>query len=642
MSELYSGKEGTTHLVMGNEAIARGALEAGISVATGYPGTPSSEIIEGLAEVAAEAGIYTEWSVNEKVALEVAAAASFAELRAIAVMKQNGVNVAADFILHLVLSGTRGGLVLVSCEDPGYLSSQNEGDSRTFARLNEIPLLEPGDFQEAKDMTKWGIELSEQIGNLVLLRSVTRMSHASGDITFGAVPTKRAEARFRHEGAMLDPKEGPMLSLGLRHPDVQEKLKQAVTLFEDSPFNTYEGPEEPELLLITSSACNLYSREAVAVLGVGDRVGLLKMGTTWPLPPELMKKNLSRCGKILVVEEVLPFLEDNVKILAAEMAPEIGIKHFYGKKSGHIPSVGELNPDLVIEALSALLDLSYESAPPEFREKAAALAASKVPPRRLTFCPGCPHRASFWSIHNALELDGRGGFMCGDVGCYTLAIMPTGFSTLRTAHSMGSGSGLASGFAKLKQFGMDQPVLAACGDSTFFHAAIPALINAVHNEADFTLVLLDNSGTAMTGFQPHPGLKISAMTNDAPALDIEAICKSLGARVEVCDPFELTQTRETLNELMDDEKGTKVLILRQKCALSPERKADRPYEMSVDTPACRGEDCGCNRLCTRIFRCPGLIWDDAAQAARIDEVICVGCGVCADICPQKAISKQEA
>ena len=173
---------------MGNEAIARGALEAGISVATGYPGTPSSEVIEKLSEVAGEAGIYTEWSVNEKVALEVAAAASFAELRAIAVMKQNGVNVAADFILHLVLSGTRGGLVLVSCEDPGFLSSQNEGDSRTFARLNEIPLLEPGDFQEAKDMTKWGLELSEQIGNLVLLRSVTRMSHASGDITFGPVP----------------------------------------------------------------------------------------------------------------------------------------------------------------------------------------------------------------------------------------------------------------------------------------------------------------------------------------------------------------------------------------------------------------------------------------------------------------------
>jgi len=640
MSELYNGKEGTKHLVMGNEAIARGALEAGISVASAYPGTPSSEVIERLADVAVEAGIYTEWSVNEKVALEVAAAASFAELRAIAVMKQNGVNVAADFLLHLVLSGTRGGLVLVACEDPGFLCSMNEGDSRTFAQLNEIPLLEPGDFQEAKDMTKWALELSEQISNVVLLRSVTRMSHASGDITFGPIPDKRPQARFRHEGAFFS-KEGPVASFGGAHLIVQQKLKMAVALFEDSPFNSYEGPENPELLLITSSACNLYSREAIKVLGIEDRVGLLKIGTTWPLPPELIKKNLSRTDHILVVEEVLPFLEDNVKILAAEMAPEIGIKHFYGKKAGQIPSVGELNPDLVITALTGILDLSYEPVPSNFKERADALAASKAPPRGVTFCPGCPHRASFWSIHNALELDGRHGFMCGDVGCYTLAIGPTGFSTLKTAHSMGSGSGLASGFAKLKQFGMDQPVLAACGDSTFFHAAIPALINAVHNEADFTMVLLDNSGTAMTGFQPHPGLEISAMSNDAPALDIATICESLGARVETCDPFDLTRTRETLNELMDDEKGTKVLILRQKCALSPDRKADRPYEMRVDTPACKGENCGCNRLCTRIFRCPGLVWDDTAEAARIDEVICVGCGVCADICPENAIAREQ-
>jgi indolepyruvate ferredoxin oxidoreductase alpha subunit len=424
------------------------------------------------------------------------------------------------------------------------------------------------------------------------------------------------------------------------HGLLQQKLKQVEVLFEDSPFNSYEGPEKPELLVITSSACSLYTREAIKVLELEGAAGVLKLGTTWPLPPKLLKENLSRTDRILVVEEVLPFLEDNVKILAAEMAPEIGIKHFYGKKSGHIPSVGELNPDLVITALTDLLNVSYEPIPSNFREQAAALSLSKAPPRGLTFCPGCPHRASFWSIHNALELDGRHGFMCGDVGCYTLAMGPTGFSTLKTAHSMGSGSGLASGFAKLKQFGMDQPVLAACGDSTFFHAAIPALINAVHNKADFTMVLLDNSGTAMTGFQPHPGLTISAMADDVPALDIVAICKSLGARVEVCDPFDLSKTRETLNDLMDDEEGAKVLILKQKCALSPDRKAVRPFEMSVDANECRGENCGCNRLCTRIFRCPGLLWDAAAQAACIDEVICVGCGVCADICPQQAISKQ--
>jgi len=642
MANIYNGKEGQTYLMMGNDAIARGALEAGVSVVSGYPGTPSSEIIERLSEVAHEAGIYTEWSVNEKVALEVAAAASFAELRSMAVMKQNGVNVAADFLLHLVLSGTRGGMVLVSCEDPGYLSSQNEGDSRTFAKLNEIPLLEPGDFQEAKDMTLWAFELSEKIKNIVFLRSVTRMSHASGDITFGLLPTIKPVAQFRHTRTTLPPGiEGPMAAFGALHRVTQTKLKQAVALFEDSPFNTYEGPDIPELLIITASACSLYSREAIQLLNIGARVGLLKMGTTWPLPPNLMKKYLSLTGKILIVEEVTPFLEDNVKIMAAELAPEIGIKYFYGKTSGHIPSFGELNPDIVIAALAKLLNVSYTPVADDFRKKADALSLVKAPPRGLTFCPGCPHRASFWSIHNALELDGRKGFVCGDVGCYTMAVGPTGFNTLKTAHSMGSGSGLASGFAKLKQFGMDQPVLSVCGDSTFFHAAIPALINAVHNQSDFTMVVLDNGGTAMTGFQSHPGLTENAMKDEVPALDIAAICKSIGARVETRDPFDLKETQQALNELLEYEKGTKVLILRQKCALSPERKASKPYTMQVDIARCRGEDCGCNRLCTRIFRCPGLIWDETQGKSRIDEVICVGCGVCADICPQSAIIREE-
>jgi len=642
MANIYNGKAGENYLMMGNDAIARGALEAGVSVVSGYPGTPSSEIIERLSEIANEAGIYTEWSVNEKVALEVAAAASFAELRSMAVMKQNGVNVAADFLLHLVLSGTRGGMVLVSCEDPGYLSSQNEGDSRTFAKLNEIPLLEPGDFQEAKEMTRWAFELSEKIKNIVFLRSVTRMSHASGDITFGSLPGIKPVARFRHTRGNLGPGlEGPMAAFGALHRLTQMKLKQAIGLFEESPFNTYEGPEKPEVLVITCSAGTLYSREAIQILGIDDRAGLLKLGTTWPLPPKLMKQYLSLTDKILIVEEVTPFLEDNVKIIAAELAPDIGIKYFYGKASGHIPSFGELNPDVVINALAKLLNVAYEPVSEGFKQKVQALSLVKAPPRGLTFCPGCPHRASFWSIHNALELDGRHGFVCGDVGCYTMAAGPTGFGTLKTAHSMGSGSGIASGFAKLKQFGMDQPVLSVCGDSTFFHAAIPALVNAVHNKADFTMVVLDNSGTAMTGFQSHPGLTENAMKDEVPALDIVKICESMGAKVETSNPFDLKVTREKLNTLLEYEKGAKVLVLKQPCALSPERKAKRPYEMRVDAALCKGENCGCNRLCTRVFRCPGLIWDEAQGVSQIDEVICVGCGVCSDICPQSAIVRTE-
>jgi indolepyruvate ferredoxin oxidoreductase alpha subunit len=220
-----------------------------------------------------------------------------------------------------------------------------------------------------------------------------------------------------------------------------------------------------------------------------------------------------------------------------------------------------------------------------------------------------------------------------------MAVLPSGFSTLKTLHAMGSGTGVASGFGKLGQFGMDQPVVSVCGDSTFFHAAMPALANAIHHGSDITMVILDNSGTGMTGFQPHPGLPVDALGQQAPALDIEKICKAMGATVAVCDPFDLAHTQETLHKLLEEGRGVKVLITRRICALSPERKGKKQFDMKVDASVCLGENCGCNRLCTRIFRCPGLVWDAAAKTAKIDEVICAGCGVCADICPSGAISK---
>jgi len=643
MTHIINGKPGERQLFMGNAAIARGALEAGISVATGYPGTPSSEIIENLASVAGQRQIYVEWSANEKVAMEVAAAGSFAGLRSLCVMKQNGVNVASDFLLHLAASGTRGGMVLVPCDDPGALSSINEGESRHFARLVEIPLLEPGDFQEAKDLVRWAFELSEQIRNLVMLRSVTRLSHASGSIVLGELPELRARACFKHDGFILDPMEGAMISapVAYKHEQQQEKLKQATALFETSSFNTYTGPEKPELLVITSSAGHLYTREAIALLGLGERVGLLKLGTTWPLPPLLLKQHLAACAQILVVEEVMPFLEENVKVLAAEFAPQIGSRTFYGKRDATLPAVDELNPDLIIAALAGIFNLRDASVPTAYTERAALYTLAGAPGRDLTFCPGCPHRASFWTLHNVLAMDHRDGFICGDIGCYSLGMRDTGFNALKTLHSMGSGTGLASGFGKLDRFGMDQSVVAVCGDSTFFHTVLPGLANAVHHDSDFILVVLDNRGTAMTGFQPHPGLAVDAMGKSAPVVDINAICTAMGARVSVCDPFDLNRTRDTLLEMLDDKQGVNVLILRQSCALSPEKKKARRYEMQVDESICIGENCGCNKLCTRVFKCPGLNWDARAKTACIDEVICAGCGVCADICPSGAIKRKE-
>jgi indolepyruvate ferredoxin oxidoreductase alpha subunit len=635
----------TEVLFMGNEAIARGALEAGVSVVSGYPGTPSSEVIERLSDVARDRHLYVEWSTNEKVALEVAAAASFAGLRSMCVMKQNGVNVASDFLLHLSSSGTRGGIVLVECEDPGALSSVNEGESRYFARMLEIPLLEPANFQEAKDLTKWAFELSEKIKNIVVLRSVTRMSHASGNVICGRLPEKLRTARFDFYGSIMDPLRGPVVStpVVIKHGLQQKKLQEAKELFDKSPFNGYTGPKHPELLIITSSACFLYSREAIDLLGLQKRVGILKLSCTWPLPSRLLKKYLLLTDKIMVVEEVLPFLEENIKVAAMGMLKETGIKAFYGKMDKTLPSVGELNPEIVAAALGKIMKVKAKSLPVGYVREIQKVAPL-IPPREQTFCPGCPHRASFWNINTALKLDGRDGIVCGDIGCYAMASLSPaiGFNTVRTLHSMGSGTGLASGFAKLEAFGLNKPVMAVCGDSTFYHAVIPALINARHNKADITFIVLDNAGTAMTGFQPHPGINESAIGEPLPSVEIAAICKAIGAKVAVSDPFDLEETSKMLTSFMDERGSLKVLIMKQACALSPEKKGKKKYQMKVNEDLCLGENCGCKRLCTKIFRCPALTWDRTKKKALIDEVICAGCGVCYSICPQKAITRAEA
>ncbi len=639
MSVLTRDNPGETHLMMGNEAIVRGALEAGISVAAGYPGTPSSEIIETLAKISTD--IYAEWSVNEKVALEVAAAASFAGLRSLAVMKQPGVNVAADFLMHLALSGVRGGMVLIVADDPGALSSINEGESRLYAKLMEIPMLEPGNFQEAKDMTRWAFELSEALNMLVMVRTVTRLSHASGNVTLGDLPIPERKAFFRFDGDMLDPMEGPIMTppVAIKHRAQQQKLEQAAERFETSPYNTYVGPESPELLIITTSICDLYSREVVNLLDIGNRVGIFKIGTTWPLPEKCVLERLAKTQKVLFVEEVQPFIEEAVKVLAAGSALDLSAITFYGKYSRHIPMAGEMNPEHVTQALCSLLDLPLPASHDE--SSRPTMPEISIPPREISFCPGCPHRASFFSINTVLNLDSRQGFTCGDIGCYSMGMLPGGFFTLKTLHSMGSGSGLASGFGKLRQFGMEQPVVAVCGDSTFFHSAMPPLVNAIHNSACFTLVILDNSGTAMTGFQPHPGLPVDTCGKPAPPMDIEGICRAMGATTRVCDPFDLKATQQQLLEFIKDDTGVNVLILRQACALSPQKRHTRAFDVTVDPARCIGERCGCNRICTRVFSCPGLIWDAENNRAAINSVLCAGCGVCTAICPQNAIQRKE-
>jgi indolepyruvate ferredoxin oxidoreductase alpha subunit len=642
MASIELDAPGTTQLLLGNEAIARGALEAGIGFAASYPGTPASEIMDTLASIAQRIGIHAEWSVNEKVALEAAAGASFAGIRAIASMKQNGINVASDFLINLAMTGIGKGLVAVVADDPGPISSTNEQDSRNICKWMNLPLLEVSNTQDAKDITKWAFELSEELDTICIVRSVNRIGHTRGNVELGELPEREQRAYFPHIWNMFDPTlskfaTGPFPWL---HNILHQKLAKAQQRFESSPFNYYMGPDKVELLIITSGACTSYCTEAVKELKLEDNVGIFKLATTWPLPEKLVRKQLSRSQKVLFVEESDPFIERSVMELSAILPPDSPRMIFYGKRSGHIPSYGELHTDAVINTVANLMGITYQARDITYEEKAKEFSMN-IPGRALNLCPGCPHRATFWAVKNALQLDGRDGFVCGDIGCYSLGFAAGGYYQSRTMHAMGSGAGVANGLGNLSQFGFEQPVIALCGDSTFFHATIPALINGIYNKSNFILLILDNSATAMTGFQPHPGTGMTGAGEPAIRINMEALCRSLGAHVEVCDPFALENTTTALLKLMAEVGGAKVVIMRRECEMVRAKREKRfPYVVHVDPDICIGEACGCNRVCTRVFQCPGLIWDREAGKSKIDEAVCTGCGFCVEICPEGAIIKK--
>jgi indolepyruvate ferredoxin oxidoreductase alpha subunit len=502
----------------------------------------------------------------------------------------------------------------------------------------DLPLLEPATTQEAKDMTKWAFELSEQISNICLVRSVTRISHARGNVVLG-------ELRKINPKAYFDITQKPYTTIvgggaPKYHKALHENLASIARIYESSLFNWYVGPEQPELLVVTCGSGWLYSWEATKMLSLQDSVGILKLGTTWPLPCELVEKYMMKAEKILVVEEVDAFLENNLKELALDSVRRRDWV-FYGKHSGHIHPFGEINTDIVIEAITTVLNINYTIRDEAYRQKAKDILGKYVPFRETQLCPGCPHRGLFWALKDALRMDGREGVLTGDIGCYGSAAGSTGFKQLKTMHSMGSGIGVANGLGKLVQFGFEQPVLATCGDSTFFHAAIPALINGIHSRANFILLILDNSGTAMTGFQPHPGIPMNAVGDPAPAVDIDNLCRGLGIPPEFVDPYDVKDTTQKLLNILRDQARPRVVISQRECALMRARSKNPLYRMNVSKDKCIGETCGCNRFCTRVFKCPGLIWDTHSQKAEIDQAICVGCGVCIDICPHLAITREE-
>ncbi|MGB9825627.1 MAG: thiamine pyrophosphate-dependent enzyme, partial [Desulfofundulus sp.] len=594
------------------------------------PGSPTAEILGNLGRLARDYNFYAEWSVNEKVALEGAAAASFAGLRSMCIMKPNGVNVALDTLASISQSGIKAGLVLVVGDDPGGHSSTNEEDSRYLGKLAHIPILEPATPQEAKDMTLAAFELSEKIKLPVLLRCVTRICHASGNVTIGELAGGNGKPEIGQNERFV--------TVVFLHALQEAKLNQVRQIADAWPFNRYLGPENARTLVVTTGVSFMYAREAVKELGLEGEVGIFKLGISWPLPEKTLLGHLKAADNVLFFEEVEPFIEENVMYLAAQHIADLYPLRFFGQKSGHVsgpsgPGIGEMNPETVIKVLASICGVNYN--PPPVCDESVKNLVPGIPQRDLAFCAGCPHRAAFWAVKSALALDGRNGIVLGDIGCYTMGLGRTGFNLLQTVHAMGSGVGMACGLGKLAEYGFKQPVVAVVGDSTFYHAAIPALVNARYNKSDFLLIVLDNETTAMTGHQPHPGLGKNAMGEEVVRISVESVVEGLGIPVSVHDPYDVEGTTEVVFNLLQTE-GTKVLVLRRACALIAARGARKPA-VYVDQDLCIGDSCGCNRFCNKTFSCPANIWDVKKNKAMIDEVVCNRCQVCVSLCPRGAI-----
>lgn len=628
--DLSSAKQ----FMMGNEAIARGALESGIHFAAGYPGTPSSEIIQFLSEEAKSLNLHVEWSTNEKVATEGAAAAAFSGLRSLATMKNAGLSVALDFLTHLSYTGLgdRGGaMVTVVCDDPNAHSSGDETDSRWLAKFASAPLLEASSVQEVREMVKWAFDLSEAFKCFVMVRGYTRLCHASS-------PTETGDLLKSQTKAMTDTSKSitPYLAWP-KHAAVLENLERIRQRFESSAFNAYEGPKMPDLMIVCGGSGSPCSSEAVEVLGLQQKVGILKLGTLWPFPTKVVMEYLTRTDKVLVVEEVDPFIEIHVKEALADAHLEG--KRVYGKGSGHIPAYGEMTPDRVITALSKILEVNRQPKDPKYEKMLSEAAENLLISRGLTWCAGCPHRASFWALERALKADGRDVYVTGDIGCYTLDVFPEGKGQMNLLHAMGSGTGLAVGFGQLAPFRYEQPVVAICGDSTFFHASIPALINAVYNKSNMIQVVLDNAATAMTGFQAHPGTGFNAMGEPTTRVDVEKMCRALGCQVMVRDPFDIKGTLKAIRQLLKEDGGVRVLVLRRNCEIvRMKQEQNKPFTVRVREDKCKGEECS---ICSRDFRCPALYQDLQTGKTILREEMCSGCGVCVDICPFHAFTREE-
>lgn len=619
MHELLAAQPGSKILLLGNEAIVRGALEAGISFATTYPGTPSSEIGDNFYRISQETNMYFEYSVNEKVALETAAAASTSGLRTMCSMKHVGLNVASDALMTLAYVGVKGGMVIVSADDPSMHSSQNEQDNRFYARFAGIPMLEPADSQEALDMARAAFDLSESYGIPVLLRTTTRINHSRSVVQVGALHESRVKGRFVKDPLNLVPV--PMVARRL-HVELLQKLEKLRVEAESSSFNRVEG--QGPWGVVTSGVSYNCVKDAIRELNIADRVQVLKLGMTYPLPEALCLDFIGKVQKILVVEELEPFLEDMLKVAAQEQGLTIKIM---GKSDELLPRYFEFDPVLVKSAVARFFQLDYD--PPKVE------MVSDLPQRPPNLCAGCPHRASYYAVRQALGKESA--IFPSDIGCYTLGLLPP-LAAADYLLCMGSSVSSAGGFSKAQ----DQPVVAFVGDSTFFHSGVTGLINAVHNDHNFVLVILDNGTTAMTGQQPHPGVELTEHGRQPPKVDIKTLVRGCGVdRVVVVNPLQVEKTIATIKEVMEDTPGVKVVILKSPCPLFERRVTGKKQKVVFRVT----NECDMCRRCLDELGCPAFTYcEDENECAfiAIDEHLCSGCSVCKQICHAIKPKKKSA
>ncbi len=596
-------------VLQGNEAIARGAWEAGVTVAAAYPGTPSSEI---LAEIAKYKEIKAQWSPNEKVAVEFASGAAIAGARAMACMKHVGLNVASDPFMTLAYTGVKGGFVIVVADDPNVHSSQNEQDSRNWARFAKVPMLEPGDAQECKDYTKIAFDISEKFDTPVLLKGETRVSHSDSIVDL----KDRKESKV----AMgLDQKESTKYvmvpaNVRVRRKVIEERMRKLEEYADKFSYNKMEI-NDPSIGVITAGAAYMYTKDAF------PNYSYLKLGMVWPLPKKMIADFYKKVKKVIVVEELDPFLETEIKAL--------GFKVFHGKDL--IPNMYELSPEIVEKSLTGK----------KYKEPAVRVKPEDLPRRPPNMCPGCSHRALFYALKKL------GTFVFGDIGCYTLGTAPP-LQALHACVCMGASIGQAYGAGKaMGNEGLGK-MCAVIGDSTFLHSGIGPLMDTVYNGGYATSIILDNRTTGMTGLQEHAGTGFTLKGEPSNMVNYEQLVRGLGVKhIAKIDPYNVKATMETLKEEMNRDAASVVITQNGPCMLHrrEKRKFEHPFYF-IDTEACRG----C-KLCLELG-CPAISWVEKEGTTKdgkkrkgtvsINRLQCPGCGLCAQVCKFESILPGKA